>query len=98
MVPYILLGLLLPGRDLRRAAANQDAVGVLLAGNAQPLLGLGGLALAVPHRSVEATFGQKLGMPAALDDAAVLQDDDLVGRDDGRQPVRDHDGGAPLAD
>ena len=37
-------------------------------------------------------------MRAALGDAAVLKHDDLVGRDDRRQAVRDHDRGAALAD
>ena len=35
-------------------------------------------------------------MPAALDDAAFLDHEDLVGLVDGREPVRDHDRGAAV--
>ena len=50
---------------------------------------------------VEAAAGEQLLMPAALGDAPVVQDDDLVGVDDGREPVRDDErrasGGDALA-
>ena len=36
-------------------------------------------------------------MAAALDDATAVEHDDLVGMDDGRQPVGDHQGGAAAA-
>src|SRR5712691_3381500 len=61
-------------------------------------LGFGrGLLLALPHVGVEAVARQKLSMAAALDDAAAVEHDDLVGVDDGRQPVGDHHGGAAAA-
>ncbi len=37
-------------------------------------------------------------MRAALSHPAVVEDDDLVGIDDGRQPVGDDDGGAVAGD
>ena len=40
---------------------------------------------------VEAAGGEQLGVRAALDDPAVVDDEDLVGVADGRQPVRDDD-------
>src|SRR5512134_320521 len=43
-------------------------------------------ALDLPHRCIRATARQQLGMRAALDDAAVIQHDDLVGVHDRRQP------------
>jgi len=36
----------------------------------------------------------QLGMPAAFDDMAVVQDKDAVGADDARQPVREDQGRA----
>src|SRR5689334_3780677 len=53
-----------------------------------------GLLLAAPHVGVEAVPGQQLAMAATLGDAAAVEHDDLVGIDDGRQPMGDHDGGA----
>src|SRR5471032_2689576 len=57
-----------------------------------------GLLLAGPHVGVETSLGQQLAMPAALGDPATIEDHDLVGVDDGRQAVRDHDGRAATAD
>ena len=37
-------------------------------------------------------------MGAALDDLALVEHDDLVGADDGREPVRDHQRGAAARD
>src|ERR1700722_13653283 len=54
----------------------------------------GGFALLVPHRSVMTVHRQEFGMAAALDDAAVIQDQYLVGVDHGGKPVGDHQGGA----
>src|SRR5580704_8170030 len=57
----------------------------------------GGLLLALPHVGVEAVARQKFSVAAALDDAAAVEHDDLVGMDDGREPVRDHNRGAAAA-
>src|SRR5258707_145374 len=43
---------------------------------------------------VTAVAGQQARVVAGLDDAAVVQHDDLIGVADGGQPVRDGDGGA----
>ena len=42
-----------------------------------------------PHPRVDAVRGKQRGMRAPLDDAAVVEHEDLVGVDDRRQPVRD---------
>src|SRR5437868_6155968 len=61
-------------------------------------LGLGGgLLLAPPHVGVEAILRQQLGVAAALGNPAAVKHDDLVGVDDGRQPMGDHHGGAAAA-
>ena len=60
----------------------------------QPLARLLGLALPVPHTGIKPAACQKLGMGSALGDAALIQHDDLVGADDRREPVRDHERGA----
>src|ERR1700748_954017 len=57
----------------------------------------GGLLLAARHVGIEAVAGQQLGMPAALGDAAAVEHHDLVGVDDGGEPVRNHQGGAAAA-
>src|SRR5574341_1990920 len=44
---------------------------------------------------VDAVARDELGVAAALDDAAPLEHDDAVGALDGREAVRDNDGGAP---
>jgi hypothetical protein len=43
--------------------------------------------LAIPHLGVEAVAGQQARMIAALDDAALVEHDDLVGVDDRREAV-----------
>src|SRR6185436_19420629 len=48
------------------------------------------LALAVPHTGIEAPFDQKPVVCATLDNDALVEHDDLVGANDGRQPMRDH--------
>ena len=45
--------------------------------------------LLVEHPAIGATERQQLLVCARLDDAAFFEDDDLVGVDDGREPVRD---------
>src|SRR4029434_10459291 len=47
-----------------------------------------------PQRRVAAVPLEQLAVRAAFDDAAVVEDDDRVGIDDGRQPVRDDQGRA----
>ena len=54
------------------------------------------LKLAVVQLGVEAAFCQKLLMAAALDDVAVLHDEDDVRVFDRGQAVRDHEGRPPL--
>src|SRR5262249_32379148 len=56
-----------------------------------------GFLLAAPHVGVEAIARQELAMAAAFDDAAAVENDDLVGVDDGRQAMGDHQGGAAAA-
>src|SRR4051794_29722915 len=53
-----------------------------------------GLALAVPHARVKSVARQEALMGAALDDLALIEHDDLVGADDRREPMRDHQRGA----
>ena len=50
--------------------------------------------LARPHLGVEAALAQQLVVGAALGDAALVEHDDLVGVDHGRQAVGDDDRGA----
>ena len=45
---------------------------------------------------VEAAAREQLGVPARLDDAAVVEHDDEVGLTDGREAVGDDDRGAAL--
>src|SRR5690606_35592892 len=53
------------------------------------------LLLMLPEASIDATGGDQLAVSALLDDATVLQHDDVVGVHDGGQPVGDHQCGAP---
>src|SRR5579885_589446 len=53
------------------------------------------LELGAEELGVQPAPGQELGMPPALDDAAAVEHEDLVGVHDGRQPVGDDDGRAP---
>ena len=50
-----------------------------------------------PHLRIAPVVRQQLGVGAALDDAARLHHQDLVGVDDGREPVRDHERGRAAA-
>src|ERR1700731_1251898 len=67
---------------------------VLVGDPRQSLPRLLGLALPVPHTGIKSARSQKLGVGSALGDAALIQHDDLVGADDGGQPMRDHQRGA----
>ncbi len=51
--------------------------------------------LALVQLGVQAADGEQLGMGALLDQAAVVEHQDLVGGQHGRQPMRDGDGGPP---
>src|SRR3712207_3736012 len=44
---------------------------------------------------VQATPRQQLGVGPALANLAAVQDEDLVGADDGAEPMRDSDSGSP---
>lgn len=57
-----------------------------------------GLELLVPHLSILATEAQQLCVRASLDDRALLEHDDLVGVDDGREAMRDDERRAALGD
>ena len=63
--------------------ASTAAMGASSAGSAPAL------ALHAPELGVAAVLGEELLVRAALDDAAVLEDEDLVGADDRRKAVRD---------
>src|SRR5271166_838464 len=52
------------------------------------------LALAAPQRRIDAALLEQRLVGSPLGDEALVQDQDLVGVDHGRQPVRDYDGGA----
>src|SRR4051794_20159307 len=71
---------------------------LLMLGALQGLAGFVGLALAVPHRGVDAALRPQPRMGAALCDDATVEHDDLVGPDHGGEAVRDHERGAPPAD
>src|SRR5690348_5161182 len=58
----------------------------------------GGLLLATPHVGIEPVLRQQLAMAAALGDPAAIEHDDLVGVDDGRQAMGDHDCRAAATD
>src|SRR5262249_50840094 len=61
---------------------------------------LGGAAVALhaPELGVATVLGEELLVRAAFDDAAVLEDEDLVGVDDRRKPVRDDERRAVACD
>ena len=60
----------------------------------QDILGLGDLALLVPHGRIDAALRQQPVMGAALDDDALVEHQDLVGADHRRQAMRDDERGA----
>src|SRR5262245_35191867 len=62
----------------------------------KPLACLVGLALACPQASIETALSQKLEMRALLDDLAMIEHDDVVGMNHGREPMRDDEAGAVL--
>src|SRR5215472_1854133 len=64
----------------------------------QPLARFLGLALPVPHARIETAAREQRLVRAALDDRAVVEDQNLVGGHDGREPVRDDERGAVLGD
>src|SRR3954469_22729622 len=54
------------------------------------------LRVAPDERGVPPAGGEQFLVPAALDDLATVEDDDLVGVPHGREPVRDRDRRPPL--
>src|SRR5690606_39659173 len=74
------------GETVGRARARRPRGGVVLPG-----------ALAVPEPGVAAAEGEELGVAAALDDAALLEHDDAVGIDHGREAVGNGDDAAAPA-
>src|SRR4051794_7926711 len=89
---------LLRRRGLREIIVDRWRVAVrrrhVLSGSGELLARLLRLALPVPHAGVESNFEQQFVMRAALDDDAVVEHDDLVGADDGGEPVRNDERGA----
>ena len=49
-----------------------------------------GTLLAIPHRSVGAAASEQSAMRAAFDNHAIIQHQNLVGTDNGRQTMRDY--------
>src|SRR4051812_14424613 len=62
------------------------------------LAGFAGHELGPGELGEAAAFGDELVEGAGLDDAALVEAEDAVGVADGREPVRDDEGGAPLHD
>src|SRR5262252_611844 len=72
--------------------------GLVLAHQRTPFPRSLGLALPVPPAGIESLRCEQALMGAALDDRALVEHDDLVGRDDGGQPMRDYQRGAIARD
>ena len=81
-----------------RDGLGADSLLGIVSHERKPLAGLLGFALAVPHTGIETARGEQLGVSTTLDDRAVVEDDDLVGLNDGGQAVRNHQGGAIARD
>ena len=71
---------------------------IVLAHKRQRLARLFRLALPVPHAGIEPAGRQQACVRAALDDDALVEHQDLVGGDHGRQAVGDDEGGAVRRD
>ena len=56
----------------------------------QAAAGFISLALAIPQAGVDALLAEELCVGAALGDVALIEHDDLIGLDNGGQPVGDH--------
>ena len=81
--------------DRRRRAVRRLAAFVDLREFFPRLLGL---TLPVPHTGIKSAGSQKPGVGSALGNAPLIQHDDLVGADDGGEPMRDHQRGAVARD
>src|SRR5687768_5666505 len=81
------------GRAASSAHAARATANALLAPSS-----IGGPDLVAPQRRVAPAFAQQGIVRAVFDDLAVLERDDAVGNAHRRQPVRDDDDGAVLAD
>ena len=57
-----------------------------------------GFTLPVPHTGIKSAGSQKPGVRAALGDASLIQHDNFIGADDGREPMRNHQRGAATRD
>ena len=77
----------------RAAPGSAQALQLLLLEHG---LGLARRELGAVELGVATTQCEQLRVPTALDDPAVLEDDDLVGRADGGEPVRDDERRTPL--
>src|SRR6516164_6358003 len=73
--------------DRRRSAVGRL---VVVVDQRQPFARLLGLALPAPHAGIEPVPRQQLTMGSALGDAAGVEHDDLVGADNGRKPMSNH--------
>src|SRR5438477_6311735 len=69
---------------------------VVVADSCQLLPSLLGLTLPVPHTGIKSAACQKLRVGASLGDAALVEHDYFVSRNNRRQPVSDHQRG-PVA-
>src|SRR5690242_3079775 len=82
------VGMLLGDTQMPFRAEGRQLVGFDL----DLALGLGGrLLLAPPHIGIKTIARQEITMPSALDDAAAVEHHDLVGVDDRRQTMGDHE-------
>src|SRR5579871_1218877 len=72
-----------------RAGNTRLDIGIVL-DLLEPLARGGSFLLLVPHGGVVVPHGQQFGMPPTLDDHAMVQHQDFICVDDGRQSVRDH--------
>ena len=77
-----------------RLAAAPRASGEFLDREVEIVAALLGLRAHQP--AIGAVAADQLGVPAALDDAAMVEHEDAVGADHARQPVRQDQGRAPL--
>ena len=84
------------GADIARLAAGPPLarLGELASTRSTSSLALLGLRAHQP--AIGAVAADQLGVPAALDDPAVVEHQDAVGADDARQPVRQDQGRAAL--
>src|SRR5277367_3835233 len=87
---------------MSRRGLGSEAVGsaeiVLPPGAPQQFLRRVNLSLAAPHRRIHPPLRKEVLMRATLGDDAFVEDQDLVGVDDSRKAMGDHDRGASARD